>query len=295
MRAGAIVRYKAPPRSNEYCLNLVKKVDYDQYLVNLLQPADVRQSHAALRAFSIELAHVSDAVTKFEIGAMRMQWFRKAVNGLFRESDPPSHPVLQALKQTVTENKVNRMWLLRMIDGREEDVKFQAPNTIDDMEAYAEKVHASLLYAHLELLGIRDSKADHAASHLGKATGLTQALLATPAAAAKNLAHVPLDLLKKHGVSDKEALTPPHDAKSPITEVFFEVASAAWSHLLTSRKGTQLPRGASKALMVSHVVEYRLEQLRKFHFDPYQRKLQHPGNHVIIGYKLFKNNLFGRF
>lgn len=52
--------------------------------------------------------------------------------------------------------------------------------TIKDMESYSENTASSLLYLHLESLGIKDVNADHALSHLGKTIGITTFLRSIP-------------------------------------------------------------------------------------------------------------------
>lgn len=42
--------------SEQYCLELLRKRDYESYLCSLLLPAESRSSALALRAFNVELA-----------------------------------------------------------------------------------------------------------------------------------------------------------------------------------------------------------------------------------------------
>lgn len=49
-------------------------------------------------------------------------------------------------------------------------------NSLEDMEKYAEKSVSSVYYLILEGCGVKNVHADHAASHLGKAQGITQQL-----------------------------------------------------------------------------------------------------------------------
>lgn len=179
---------------------------------------------------------------------------------------------------------------------QEEDIRFQTPGSIDDIESIAEKVHSSMLYLQLELLGVQNTKADHAASHLGKAIGLTQSIISTPAAAARNLSYVPRDIMRKRGVKEAEVLVPPKSADSPVAEAFFDMASAAWVQLERCRRGAEaVPREAVPALIIAHAVEFRLEKLRHLHFDPFQKRLHHPGNRAIIGFRLLKGKFLGKF
>jgi len=56
MRVSRVLRtYTAPASSHDYCLNLVREVDYDQFMLNLMQPQSIRLAHSAMRAFNVEL------------------------------------------------------------------------------------------------------------------------------------------------------------------------------------------------------------------------------------------------
>ena len=47
-----------------------------------------------------------------------------------------------------------------------------ALGSLDDCDQYAERAVSSLLYASLEIFGVRDVRAEHIASHLGKMLGI---------------------------------------------------------------------------------------------------------------------------
>lgn len=67
-----------------------------------------------------------------------------------------------------------------MIVAREKDFpehRFQNRKEVEDL---AEQTAGTLLYLSLEAAGVRDIKADHAASHLGKALGLVTLLRSAP-------------------------------------------------------------------------------------------------------------------
>lgn len=49
-------------------------------------------------------------------------------------------------------------------------------NTIDDVEKYAHDTVSSIYFLILGIAGISNVHADHAASHLGKAQGITNIL-----------------------------------------------------------------------------------------------------------------------
>lgn len=83
-----------------YCRDLVRRQDYESYLVSQFYPKHLQGGYFALKAFSvrrvafvsyslltesliqIELATVQDHVTNQMIGKMRMQFWRDAIKGI---------------------------------------------------------------------------------------------------------------------------------------------------------------------------------------------------------------------
>ncbi|XP_037094899.1 NADH dehydrogenase (ubiquinone) complex I, assembly factor 6-like [Pollicipes pollicipes] len=82
-----------PRRStSSYCLELVRKHDYENFLCTLLLPNQARAGVFAIRAFNVELARVRDTVSESQIGLMRLQFWSDAIDKTFRD-DPPQQPV----------------------------------------------------------------------------------------------------------------------------------------------------------------------------------------------------------
>lgn len=116
---------------------------------------------------------------------------------------------------------------------------------MQDLEAYAEGTYASLLYATLEGLGLRDTGLDHVASHVGKAEGIVAVIrgLAVLARAEGGGAVVlPLDLCAEVGLRQEDVLRRAQgrgggeDAVGKLKEVVFKIATLANDHLITARK-----------------------------------------------------------
>ncbi len=89
--------------------------------------------------------------------------------------------------------------------------------TVEDLESYADHTASSLISLSLELLGVKDLQADHAASHVGKniflsfivtyspillgrAVGIVTILRATPHILPQRQIYLPYELLAKVGI-----------------------------------------------------------------------------------------------
>ncbi|XP_030109763.1 NADH dehydrogenase (ubiquinone) complex I, assembly factor 6 isoform X4 [Mus musculus] len=197
------------PGSHLYCLELLRKRDYESYLCSLLFPAECQRSASALRAFNVELAQVKDSVSEKTIGLMRMQFWKKAVEDMYCDN-PPHQPVAIEL------------WKEKNLDDK-------AYRSMQELENYAENTQGSLLYLTLEVLGVKDLHADHAASHIGKAQGIVTCLRATPYHSSRRQVFLPMDVCVQHGVSQEDFLRRNQDKN--VRDVVYDIASQAHLHL----------------------------------------------------------------
>eukprot|EP00741_Cyanophora_paradoxa_P007388 tig00001127_g7147.t1 len=251
-----------------HCAEMVRSQDREQFLVGLFYPDAARPSFYALRAFNIETARIADvAKGSVDVGRLRMQWWREAVDAIYKDAPPHMH-VTQMLHHAVRKHKLSRRWLDRLLDAREKDLVTGQPVSVEDLEAYAENTASSLAYLALETCGVRNVHADHAASHLGKASGLVSLIRGTPFHASKGRIYIPRALCAKYDVKPEDV----KGGKSPpnVREALFELASRANSHLQKARAmAGSVPKESLPVLRAAIPVEEYLERLRKADFDAF--------------------------
>lgn len=118
---GAIRSLSGLTSSDGYCVELVKKHDFENYLCGLLLPADSRAAYFAIRAFNVELATVRDQINSNAMaGRIRFQWWRDVLKDIV-ESDGEQarqQPVALALKRHIREKSLSLHWFERSIDAR---------------------------------------------------------------------------------------------------------------------------------------------------------------------------------
>ena len=73
-----------------------------------------------------------------------------------------------------------KVCVITTITYRQRDLFGEQPETLDDLENYAEQGHSSILYLLLEALDIKDENAEFAASHVGVCSGITTLLRGMP-------------------------------------------------------------------------------------------------------------------
>ncbi|XP_018618389.2 NADH dehydrogenase (ubiquinone) complex I, assembly factor 6 isoform X1 [Scleropages formosus] len=271
LRAAASSREETP-HDEKYCLDLVRSRDYEGFLCSLLLPAAARRSSLALRAFNVELAQVKDSVSQKTAGLMRMQFWKNAVEDIFRDG-PPAQPVATELWRAVKKHGLTKRWLMRIIAEREKDMEDKAYRSLQELESYSENTQSSLLYLLLECLGVRDIQADHAASHVGKAQGIVTCLRATPYHSRRRKVYLPMDICMLHGASQEDFIR--GSGEQRVRDVVYDVASQAHVHLQHARSfGKNVPATATPAFLYTVALEDYLQRVRKVHFDAFHPSLQ---------------------
>ncbi|KAK2588016.1 hypothetical protein KPH14_004090 [Odynerus spinipes] len=260
---------KAKQSSAEYCLNLVRKKDYENFLCTLLLPANIKGAGFVIRAFNVEIAQIEDQVSMNHIGAMRLHFWQETLNGIYNDL-PPQTPVAEELQRVLRKHKLSKRYFKRLIDARLDKLEKSTFPNIEAMENYAENTVSSIYYLLLEAHGIKNMNADHAASHLGKAHGIVTLIRSIPYNAQKRVVVLPQDILMKHSVSS-EAVIQCVDGTA-LSDVVFEVASRAKQHLDEAISLNTLQESKVIFLPITCVENY-LEALRRTDFDVFHPQL----------------------
>ncbi|KAK7113841.1 NADH dehydrogenase (ubiquinone) complex I, assembly factor 6-like [Littorina saxatilis] len=256
----------------EYCVNLVRTYDYENYLCCLLLPKHVQRAVFAVRAFNVEIAQVRDVVSEKAIGAMRMQFWKDFLGSLGK-GVPPQTPVAVELSGATEYFKLPKRHFNNIIDARDQQLNKDGFSTVQELEKYAEVTASSLHYLTLACLGIQNVHADHAASHIGKAQGLTTVLRAIPHHAQRRRVYLPLDLILKHKLSQEDVMRGRSDQS--VLDAVFDLASTANTHLNTARSFTgDVPREAHVAFLNALPCDLYLQRLQAANFNVFDPKLQ---------------------
>ncbi|XP_036597969.1 NADH dehydrogenase (ubiquinone) complex I, assembly factor 6 isoform X2 [Trichosurus vulpecula] len=215
---------------------------------------------------------VKDSVSQKTIGQMRMQFWKKAVEDIYSDN-PPHQPVAIELWKAVRRHNLTKRWLMKIIDEREKNLDDKTYRNIQELETYAENTQSSLLYLTLEVLGIRDLHADHAASHIGKAQGIVTCLRATPYHISRRKVFLPMDICMLHGVSQEDFLRKNQDKN--VRDVIYDIASQGHLHLKHARSFQKsIPVKAFPAFLQTVALEDYLEKIQRVDFDVFHPRLQ---------------------
>ncbi|RPD62423.1 hypothetical protein L226DRAFT_458098 [Lentinus tigrinus ALCF2SS1-7] len=264
-----------------YCMEYVRKRDYESYLIGSFYPRELQGAFFALRAFYVELASVQDTVSNAMIGKMRMQFWRDAIKSM-ADGRPPQHPIAIALHDASRRANLPAYHLRRIIDARDAELHTPTHLTVESLTAHAESTTSTFLYLLLSLLNLSsDSTASHAASHLGVAQCIHVLLRALPYHASKGRMVIPAELTARHEVRQEDVFRKGGNANG-ISDAVFEFATVANDNLLTAREmfkqsgsgDGKVPRPVMPVFLYGLPTRGYLGRLESVNFDAFDPSLQ---------------------
>ncbi|KAJ0181950.1 hypothetical protein K1T71_002672 [Dendrolimus kikuchii] len=261
--------------SISYCANIVRQHDYENFLATLLMTKALRSPALVIRAFNVEVARIQDQTSDPQTAAFRLQFWQDAIRDMYKNEQTlqnvPANPIVQELFKISSCYKVNRRHLEKLIVSRSHLLKTKHFKNLDDVEKYVEDSVSSIYYMILSVAGITNVHADHAASHLGKAQGITNILRSVFVSNYHKTVALPMDILMKYQISQESVLRS-IDSEN-MRNVAFEVASRANSHLHKARS-IEVPKIANQVFLPAIAVSTYLARLQKCNFNIFDKSLQ---------------------
>jgi NADH dehydrogenase [ubiquinone] 1 alpha subcomplex assembly factor 6 len=218
------------------------------------------------------LAQIKDLVSDSKLGLMRIQFWKDSLDKIY-EGLPPHSPVAVELSKVVRSHRLTKRWLQRIIDARCDQITSDAPfESLIHVENFAESAYSAVNFLILEAAGVRNVHADHAASHIGKAQGITTLIRAVPYHARRRNVYLPMDLMIKHHLSQEDVIRGCREQK--MKDLTYDMASEAHKHLIkadTLRK--DLPSAARLALLPAVATRSFLKAVQRTDFDLFDTRL----------------------
>jgi phytoene synthase len=183
---------------------IAREGDPDRSLSALFTPADARADLFALYAFNAELARVAELISEPNLGAIRLQWWREAIERA-ENGETVGHPVVDAFGETLSRRKLSRDLVSALIDARVFDVEEKIMPEMAALDAYLDDTAGALFLLAAEITGAK-GYVEQAARPAGRAYGLTGLMRALPVHAARGLVFLPADVLRRHGASSEQIL-----------------------------------------------------------------------------------------
>jgi phytoene/squalene synthetase len=160
------LRYERAMEPFATCAAEVRKHDPDRYFSALFAPQALRPHLFALYAFNGALAEVAASVREPMLGAIRLQWWREALD------KPTPHDVVRAVTTAIAEQGLPRALFDAMIDARARDLDPAPFADRAERDAYLDATSANVMRLASRILGGGD-RFDKLAYEAGLAYGLT--------------------------------------------------------------------------------------------------------------------------
>jgi NADH dehydrogenase [ubiquinone] 1 alpha subcomplex assembly factor 6 len=228
---------------------------------------------------------IPDTTSSYTVGLMRLQFWRDAVTRILSGS-PPKEPVAMLLASAVSDldsrtggrARISKGWFMRMINAREQSLANTPYPDFAALESYAENTYSTLLYLTLSAFPMTSLIADHLASHIGKAVGISAVLRGLPLVAfpppqshpsqpraavgavrgsgKQGAITLPLDVMAQAGVKEEDVFRHGAEAQG-LRDAVFMVATRASDHLITGR---QMLKNLRAGQDVGHEFEHEGEE-----------------------------------
>lgn len=278
--------------SIDFCYTRVRTLDYPGFYSTLYLPKPQRDAVIALRAFNIQTATIKDVISKPEIGEMRVIWWRDTIKKIYEKKEVPLDPVVQEVARAINSYKLTQTFFLKCLNARYKDLKVKQPESLEDVEEYCENTSSSLLYLTLEVMGVKNQNADHAASHIGKAIGMVTLLRGFSHHLRNRELYIPVELTVKHNISQEQIFR--QEINDNVLEAVYEFANRAINHLEWGRSFMKkVPTKARPVFLSAAFADDFLYTLQKnAYFDPLHPSLFEysikPKLHIVKNYYLNK-------
>lgn len=262
-----------PPQKNnfEYCRQLVRRRDFENYLCLLLLSGEPRNIGIVVRAFNVELSQIVDSTSETRTAEMRLEFWKKSIDETFK-GRPPSHPVMISLALLLEQKMLSKKHFQKLISIREHHIHQRPFMSIADVEDYGEYSVSPIFNLLLESTGNDSLDALNASSHIGKASSLVALIRGVPYFMTQRKVLLPTELCVKHSVSQEDILR--NKNKDGVKEIIFDVASQAninLQHVKTLKHS--LKKDMKKLFFPTVHIESFLKHLQHIDFNIYDSKL----------------------
>jgi phytoene synthase len=115
--------FRAPAESQLYVLDQVRRVDRDRFLGALFAPEPQRADLLTILAFDHELARTRTVTREPMLAAIRLQWWREAVEEAAGSAKPRAHPLVESLSETMHRHRLPSEPFVALVDAREEGIE----------------------------------------------------------------------------------------------------------------------------------------------------------------------------
>lgn len=200
-----------PMSPQAYCQQKAAASGSSFYYSFLFLPKAKREAITALYAFCREVDDVADECTDINIARTKLAWWRNEIRQLY--ADNPQHPVTKALLPAIHAYKMDEEHFLEIIDGMEMDLDQSRYTDFKQLQLYCYRVASVVGLLSVQIFGYTNRNTLKYAHDLGMAFQLTNIVRDIGEDARRGRIYIPLDEIKKAGLSETDILHGHHSAK----------------------------------------------------------------------------------
>ena len=189
---------------DEYCQAKAAASGSSFYYSFLFLPPERRRAITALYAFCREVDDIVDEATEPQLAATKLAWWRTEVAAMFEGR--AQHPVTKALSPFAEKFSISQENLGEIIAGMEMDLTQARYLDWPGLERYCYRVASVVGICAAGIFGYRDPRTLDYARELGLAFQLTNIIRDVGEDARNNRIYVPMDDLKRFGVTAADIL-----------------------------------------------------------------------------------------
>lgn len=179
---------------------MARKADPDRAIAALFAPAEARDDLFALFALNGELARIASQVSEPSLGAIRLQWWRDALERA-EAGEATGHVVADAFGDLLARRSLSRERITGLIDARSFDIGETVMPDSRTLDAYLFDTTGGLFALAAEIAGAEGENRGVIAEAAGQAYGLVRVMRSLPALAAKGRTYLAADALEQAGTT----------------------------------------------------------------------------------------------
>lgn len=193
------------PLEDDYarCASITRRASSNFYYAFMLLPVERRRALYSVYAFCRFVDDIADDESATDPAALLERW-RGELDRVY--SGSPTHPISRALAHNVRAFGIPRRYFEEIIDGVEMDLSRTRYERFEDLRLYCYRVASAVGLICIEIFGYHNPRAREYAEHLGVAFQLTNIIRDVSEDAARSRIYLPLEDLRRFGVSEDEIL-----------------------------------------------------------------------------------------
>ncbi|MEC7646943.1 MAG: phytoene/squalene synthase family protein [Pseudomonadota bacterium] len=254
----------------------MRRSDRDRFLTALFATSTLREHLYSLYAFNIEVSKTREVVSEAMLGAIRLQWWREAIEAIYDRKPARQHAVVQALEGTINACSLDRVYFERLINGRMLDLETSPPSDLAALLDYADATSGCLIILALQALGEKvDEALRQIALEVGRAWSIVGMIRAMPYQLRRGWIMLPDDLVERYGVDRRAMLDlKPSPELAAATKALSE---EAMKHLVNARSNRRgIARSSVPALLPAILADTYLKRLQRAQNNVFDSRLAEP-------------------